>query len=351
MDIISVFDGHNDTLTKLYDRNDFSFHCNDLRHIDLVRAKKGGFVGGFFAIYTPPCSPEEREHHFGLKIYANGYEQHPNPVDALYAKEYTKKVFAFSHDLEKRYEQQVQIIKTFPQLQATKESGKISMVLHMEGAEAVNEDLSDLAWYYENGLRSLGIVWSRSNVFGHGVPFSYPRSPDTGKGLTEAGKKLVSACNEMGIILDLAHINEKGFWDVAAISKYPLVVSHTAVHALCPSSRNLTDKQIDAVGKSGGVMGIIFESANLNTQSAFPDKKLPIFEIVKHIDYVVQKIGEDHVVLGSDFDGADLIEELQDVSMLPSLIRTLKTIGYTQGRIEKIAYKNWQRVIKDTWQD
>src|ERR1700759_669044 len=97
------------------------------------------------------------------------------------------------------------------------------MVLHLEGAEAIDADLSNLEAFYASGLRSLGPVWSRPNIFGHGVPFAYPRSPDTGPGLTAAGKEFVRACNRLGILVDVSHLNERGFWDVANLSDRPLV--------------------------------------------------------------------------------------------------------------------------------
>src|SRR5690606_28026338 len=136
------------------------------------------------------------------------------------------------------------------------------MVLALEGAEAIRVDLSNLASWYDRGVRSLGLVWSRPNVFGEGVPFRFPHGPDTGAGLTGAGKALVEACNALGILVDLAHLNEQGFRDVAALSRAPLVVTHADVHAICPSTRNLTDAQIDAVAASGGVIGINFETGN-----------------------------------------------------------------------------------------
>ncbi len=350
----SVIDGHNDTLEKLFLKElgeDFDFFKqNQKGHLDLVRAKKGGLIGGFFAIYTPPPkSSKESDQYFGLKIYEKGYEKHRSPIDSAYAKEYTIKVLDFAHQLEKESQGKLVIADNLSKLHKAIEKDQLFMILHMEGAEAINENLSDLKLFYDKGIRSIGPVWSRSNVFGHGVPFIYPCSPDTGHGLTEAGKKLIKACNELKIITDLAHINEKGFWDVASISKMPLVVSHTGVNSLCPSSRNLTDKQIDRIAESNGIIGIIFESSMINTKSGFPDEKMPISEIVKHIDYIVKRTGEDHVGLGSDFDGAKLIKDLQDVSMLPKLIEELEKIGYSSKLIEKITHKNWLRVIENSW--
>ena len=108
----------------------------------------------------------------------------------------------------------------------------LAPVLHIEGAEAIDPNFEFLDVLYEAGLRSLGPVWSRPNAFGHGVPFRCPSSPDTGPGLTDLGKELIGACNRLGILIDLSHLNERGFWDVAAISNAPLVATHSNAHAL-----------------------------------------------------------------------------------------------------------------------
>src|ERR687885_810159 len=122
------------------------------------------------------------------------------------------------------------------------------LVLHIEGAEAIDPELEALELWYAAGLRSLGPVWSRPNAFGEGVPFAFPASPDTGPGLTRAGKALVRRCAELGIAVDLSHLNEAGFWDVARLDQGPLIASHSGAHALAAASRNLTDAQLDAVG-------------------------------------------------------------------------------------------------------
>ena len=120
--------------------------------------------------------------------------------------------------------------------------GRVNAIVHFEGAEPIAPDLSDLEEWYGRGLRSLGIVWSRPNAFGEGVPFRFPASPDTGAGLTEAGRDLVHACNFLGIMVDVSHLNETGFWDVVAATDAPVVATHSNPHALCPVTRNLTDR-------------------------------------------------------------------------------------------------------------
>jgi membrane dipeptidase len=307
-------------------------------------------VGGIFAIFTPP--PEgspERDLEYGLTITEDGYTLEPrSAVDHGYAKEFTDGAIDFLYGLERQADGEIAVVRTYQDVEHNLQSGVLSVVLHLEGAAAIDEDLSNLEAYYERGLRSLGLVWSRPNVFGSGVPFGFPHSPDTGPGLTEAGKRSVEECNRLGILIDLAHINEKGFWDVARLSDAPLVVSHAGVHAICPSTRNLTDQQIDAVGESDGLVGVIFAPA-MTRPDGDREEDMPVAGIVDHIHYVAQRIGVEHVALGSDFDGAQMSQELNDVAALPRLIQALRDRGYDGQSLERIAHKNWFRVLRDTW--
>jgi membrane dipeptidase len=351
---IPIFDGHNDTLTDLFrpeeGRDRSFFERSEVGHLDLPRAREAGLVGGICAVFTPP--PEgspEREPRYGLTITPDGYDvTMASPVEHDYARAFTDSVIRFAQDLEARSQGQVSLVHSHSQLQRNLAGGVFSVVLHIEGAEAIGEDLSELKRYYAAGVRSLGLVWSRPNAFGCGVPFRFPHTPDTGPGLTPAGRSLVQACNRLGIVIDLAHINAQGFWDVAELTEAPLVVSHAAVHSLCRSTRNLTDDQIDAIGASNGLFGIMFEPFNLRPE-ARDGSGASLSDIVRHVDYVVNRIGVDHVALGSDFDGAQMPADLQDVTGLPGLIRALQDVGYDGAALEKIAYQNWFRVLQDSW--
>ncbi|MEA2159671.1 MAG: rane dipeptidase, partial [Solirubrobacteraceae bacterium] len=222
-------------------------------------------------------------------------------------------------------------------------------VLHLEGAEAIDPDLEALALWHAAGLRSLGPVWSRPNVFGHGVPFVSPASPDTGLGLSAPGLELVRRCAELGILVDLSHLNEAGFWDVAALAPGPLVASHSAAHALCPTSRNLTDSQLDAIGASGGLVGIVFACPFIRADfSADPDT--PIELIADHARYVADRIGVEHVALGSDFDGAPIPRAVGDVAGMPRVLDALGRAGFTPAELEAIAWENWRRVLDAWWE-
>lgn len=149
-------------------------------------------------------------------------------------------------------------------------------------------------------------------------------------------------------MIDLAHLNEKGFWDVARLTDKPLVVSHSAAHALCPSSRNLTDRQLDAIAQSGGLVGVIFCVTNL-ANDPDPTNDKPLSAIADQIVYLVERMGIDHVALGSDFDGATIPVEMGDVTGLPLLFRQLEQRGMDKVSLSKIAYENWLRVLKQTW--
>jgi membrane dipeptidase len=223
-------------------------------------------------------------------------------------------------------------------------------VLHLEGAEAIDPALEALDFWYAAGLRSLGPVWSRPNVFGHGVQFRSPSSPDLGPGLTDAGCALVRSCAELGILIDLSHLNEAGFWDVARLDVGPLVASHSAAHRLCEASRNLTDAQLDAIGASGGLVGIVFACPFLRADCA-NDPDTPLELIATHVRYVAERIGVAHVALGSDFDGATIPSSLGDVSGIPKVLDALALAGFSAAEIDSIAWENWRRTLASWWRN
>ncbi len=350
---LPILDGHNDTLLALHmaERGaGRSFFTQSTQgHLDLPRARLGGFAGGFFAIF-PPAPNQGKMMKKQLVVGENGYEVTPfAAIDPEYAQRFTLSVAARLFRLEAESGGQVKVVRSVDDLRRCLDEGVLGVILHFEGAEAIDPQLDALEVFYQAGLRSLGIVWSRPNAFGHGVPFKFPHSPDTGPGLTEAGRELVRACNRLGIMLDLAHLNEQGFWDVARLSQAPLVATHTAVHALCPSTRNLTDKQLDAIKTSEGMVGLIFEVANLRPD-AHDDPNTPLEVLIRHFDYLVERVGIDSVGFGSDFDGGITPpQEIGDVSGLPRLIAALREHGYDEAALRKLTHENWLRVLGKTW--
>jgi membrane dipeptidase len=319
-----IVDGHNDLLLHRW-------RGEPTLHLDLEAARAAGFSGGFFAMYIPsPRAPDPTEVPYAQPL--------PEPIPFEEASRIANELF---DELCKLPVARARSADDFRE-------GKIAAIVHMEGAEAIAADLSNLEEWYERGLRSIGLVWSRPNDFAEGVPFRFPSSPDTGPGLTAAGRELVRACNRLGILVDLSHLNEAGFWEVAALSNAPLVATHSNAHALCAASRNLTDAQLDAIRDSNGVAGVNFAVTFLREDGLLVPET-PITEIVRHIDYFAERMGIDHVAFGSDFDGAEVPEELGGAAGLPKLVAALRDAGYDDDAVEKITHGNWLRVLRDTW--
>lgn len=340
-----VFDGHNDTLLDILDARSGErsfFEASERGHLDLPRAQEGRYGGGFFAMFVPS------EDGLDLVETSEGYEvPHPPVVRHEYAREVTEELFDLLATITDESNGTVRLARTAAELTDCFDGDTLVALAHLEGAEAVAPDLSNLTDLYDAGVRSIGLVWSRENAFGYGVPFRYPASPDIGPGLTEAGEELVYACNDLGIVVDCAHLNEQGFWDVAAASDAPLVVTHAGVHELCPSSRNLTDEQLDAVADSAGVVGITFGVSDLRPDGEF-DADVPLATLVDHIEYVADRLGVEHVALGSDFDGTTVPDSLGDVRGLPGLFVELRNRGFDDEDVAHIAHENWLRVLGDT---
>jgi membrane dipeptidase len=150
--------------------------------------------------------------------------------------------------------------------------------------------------------------------------------------------------------VDLSHLNEAGFWDVAGLEAGPLVASHSAVHALCAASRNLLDPQLDAIGETGGLVGIVFACPFLRPDFADnPDTPLEL--IARHAAYVAERIGVAHVALGSDFDGATMPAALTGVDRVPILLDALAEVGFSDDEVDQIAWQNWRRVLAAWWRE
>lgn len=345
---LPVIDGHNDALLALVRdarRPDSLLERSTVGHLDLPRAREGGFAGGFFAMFTPSgkaMGPRRRD-------LAERYELPLPPTPSLgRAQRFTGTLAARLFRDQRTSNGALQVVRTAAELRACLARGTVAAIFHIEGAEAIDPGLDALEVLYQTGLRSLGLVWSRPNAFAHGVPFKFPSSPDLGPGLTDAGRALVRACNELGILVDLSHLNEQGFRDVARLSTAPLVATHSNAHALCPISRNLTDDQLRAIRDSEGMVGVNFATSMLRADGR-PDPDTPLEVVVRHFDHLIERLGEDKVGFGSDFDGTIVPAAIGDVAGLPRLIDALRAAGYDQPLLEKLAFANWLRVLERTW--
>jgi len=339
-----VIDGHNDVLSHLRDEDapDNALLHEDAATITVPRARAGGLAAGFFAVLPIAPAWEIRRTPGGYEIPIApevSWEESARIVGALGARLFR---------LLEACEGQVRLVRDVSDLDACLAGEALGAIFHFEGAEPIDTDLDALEVWYAAGLRSVGLVWSRSNAFAHGVPFKFPSSPDTGPGLTDAGFRLVRRCAELGIAVDLSHLNEAGFWDVARTLDGPLIASHSGVHALCTYSRNLTDDQLDAIGSSGGLVGINFDVGSLRADGG-DDAETPVAKIAEHARYVADRIGPDHVALGSDFDGATMPAELPDASRYPRVLAALEAAGFEGGEVDRIASGNWRRVLAAAW--
>ena len=326
--MIAVLDGHNDLLLRLW-------HGEEPKHVHLDRAGEHGFAGGFFAVYVPsPRVPEPTEVPYALPLAA--------PLDRNEAARIADELVAGLDRLEA--DGLVRIVLRADELLA----GDVGAIMHLEGADALAPDLSDLEGWYDRGLRSIGLVWSRPNAFAEGVPFRFPDSPAIGAGLTAAGRELVRACNRLGVLVDCSHLNRAGFFDVAALSEAPLVATHSNAWTLCESTRNLQDDQLDAIAASGGVVGVNFAASFLRADGR-ADPETPLAEIVRHADYLAGRMGVDHVAFGSDFEGATMPAELTGIEALPLLLDAFRAGGWDDAALRKLCHENWLRVLRATW--
>ena len=347
---IPIFDGHNDVLLRLNRRAGGDpvaafLQGEDKGHLDLPKAMKGGFAGGLFAIFVP--SPA-RKNGSSSATSSPDTAAAPPALDVTEAQRVVFAMAALLFRIERASQERVRVCRTVGDIERCLADDAVAAVLHIEGAEAIDANFELLDVLYAAGLRSLGPVWSRPNAFGHGVPFRCPSSPDTGPGLTELGKALIGACNRLRILIDLSHLNERGFWDVAAISNAPLVATHSNAHAISPHSRNLTDQQLAAIRQSGGLAGLNFASSFLRPDGR-QDKDTPLDLMVQHIEHMLEHAGEDGVGLGSDFDGATIPAELGDAAGLQNLVQAMRKRGFGKSLIEKLCFRNWLRVLGRTW--
>lgn len=344
----AVFDGHNDVLLKLYRAGGLSacekFILGDKGAIDLPRAQAGGFGGGFFAVYIP--SPIDLDGKFDEMTKASYDLALPDPIEWEDALPVAMSQAAILFDLEKRGA--LKVCRSVDDIRGAMAAGKIAAIFHIEGAEAIDPDLHTLEVLYQAGLRSIGPVWSRNTIFGHGVPFRFPSDGDIGPGLSDHGLRLVKRCNELGIMIDLSHLNSAGFWDVARHSDKPLVATHSNVHSICPHSRNLTDDQLAAIKDSEGMVGLNFAVAFLREDGRMIDE-VPLTQMLRHLDYLIEHLGENHVGLGSDYDGAIVPTELTSVADLPNLRQAMVNHGYSDTLITKLCHGNWLSVLEKTW--
>ncbi len=309
-------DAHTDVLLRCIKDNIELGKRLSLGHVDIPRLKEGNVKLQFFAIFV---------------------ESKYKPEKAL--KQAILMIERFYEELEKNKEDLV-LIKNLSDLQKIENNDKIGVLLSIEGGEPIETNLELLDFFYRLGVRAMGLTWNERNMIANGAG-------EWGMlgGLSKFGREVVQRMNKLGMIVDVSHITPPGFWDVIEISEKPIIASHSNAYALCNHPRNLTDLQIKALAENGGVVGINFYSKFLNASG-----KSTLKDIIRHIDYIVELVGPDHVGMGSDFDGiSSWPEEIYDASRFPVIFEELEKRGYKEKDIKKIAGENFLRVIRENW--
>ena len=331
-----VFDGHNDLLSRLWrtQGDPVAVFASGQGHVNADACRQGGFAGGFVAIYCPAARFTS-----GKFMKEDGLlsEPLPDPLDPGWAASAVLGQAGIARRLERAGH--LEFVTDAASLSRAFDGERIACLLHLEGAEAIDEELLALDALHAMGLRSLGPVWSRPNIFGHGVPFAHRTDGDTGAGLTAAGRRLVRRCAELSIMLDTSHITVKGFHDIADLG-LPVVATHSNAWALCNSSRNLTDDQLAVIRDSGGVAGLNFEPAFLSEQG-WATGRATLEDCMRQLDYLLDHLGEDMVALGPDFDGARTPDGIGSAADLPVLVEAMRNAGYGETLIAGICHRNW----------
>ncbi len=266
------------------------------------------------------------------------------PVSKAYrVKLFTKMWFSYVNSPRNGMMQ----VRSIADFDRARKEGKIGAVLHYEGAGGIDDKFTLLEEGAKQGLRGLCITWAETNKFGHGAKFKGEQSKE---GLTELGKELVARAQGLGITVDVSHLNDPSFWDVVAVTKKPIIASHSNARAVCKHPRNLTDDQIQAVKEKGGTIGINFSVKFLDDDwKATKGKGITLATFKKHIDHIANIAGVETVAMGSDYDGTTIPPCMQTPARFPDLFQYLGENGYSKHDLEKIGHENLLRVFKATW--
>ncbi len=320
-----VVDFHCDTLKNMVDwpriRGTLSMRRklgerSDEGHIDLPRLGEGGVDCQVFAVFA---TREPRPQNAAMMLLDAFYQSLEENGDRF-------RLALNSDDIAK-----------------ANDEGRVAGLLSIEGGEPLLGNLASLRMFYRLGVRAMGLTWSLRNELGNGSNEKRP----TG-GLSDFGVKVVEEMNRLGMIVDVSHLNDQGFWDVVEINKGPFIASHSNCRALCDTQRNLTDEMIEALAEKGGVMGMNFLPFFLVPRKEVrAGRRATVETVVDHIDHIAELVGADHIGLGSDYDGIPYPPDgLEDASKMPNITLELVRRGYSDDEVKKILGGNFIRVIK-----
>lgn len=309
----TIFDAHCDTIAECYLKNE-GLRENNL-NIDYNKIKQSGCrYGQIFAAFVDKFDIKTSPMKYVMALIRKYHEQIKLNTDI------------FSHCVS------ASDIKT------ALESDKIPAILSIEGGEALEGDINALWMFYQLGVRVMTLTWNYANEICDGVFES------RGGGLSDFGKEVVREMNKLGMIIDVSHLSEKGFWDVYELSTAPFIASHSNAKAVCGHCRNLSDEQIKAIIERKGFIGINFYSAFLTDS-----EKCSSDDILRHIDYILNLGGENVLGFGSDFDGVDnnLPEDVRTAQDMPVILNKMLQRGYSEELINNVTCNNFLRVISE----
>ena len=320
---MKIADLHCDTIMHFY-RGE---HLREMEnaHINLEKLKKGGWLVQCFAIFVP----------WGESARRRGQTDTP--------REYVEKAYAaYLRELELCKDELLPAFSV-EDILANEAKGKISSLLTVEDCVSLEGQLEEVDHYYEMGVRMAALTWNHENSLG------FPQSADPEahrKGLKPFGIEAVGRMNELGIAVDVSHLSEGGFWDVAKHSRKPFVASHSCARALRDHPRDLTDAQLKALGDSGGVVGVNYLTDFLRPTEGREDNYTSIELVVRHLRHMANVAGMDAVALGSDYDGMGSRMEWGDAGGQQLLVQGLEK-AFKPDEVEKICWKNALRVFRD----
>ena len=330
---MKVADLHCDTMAELWysewnNKKPMELKKNSL-HIDLDKLKKGDYMLQNFAIFV----------NLGRNL---------DPLEsALY------QIDIFYREMEKNKDK-IRVAKTYQDIEENRKEDRISAILTMEEGASCKGKLNFLRIFYQLGVRMMTLTWNFENELGFPNQLSksshskYEYEFEKGLGLKKKGINFLNEMERLGIIVDVSHLSDEGFYDVVKYSKKPFVASHSNARALCRHHRNLTDDMIKKLAERGGVIGLNYSPNFLEEGETEADCHSSVLLMARHARYITNIGGMACLSLGSDFDGIEGNLEMADCSMLPLLLEALKKEGFKESELEAIFYKNVLRLYKET---
>ncbi len=308
-----IVDAHCDTVTKIMEEKKGENLFKNTCHFDLTRAKTLGSFVQFFAAFIDPIHSQAYALRRAIQI-----------IDKL-------------EQQAEEYSDSLMLCNSFADIEKAFSQDKVAGIKSIEGGEALQGDLGVLRAFYKLGVRSICLTWNHRNEIADGVA-----DASSGGGLTPFGKAVVSEMNRLGMLVDVSHLSEKGFWDVIETSKQPIIASHSNSKAICNHRRNLTDEQVSAIKGNGGVIGINLYPDFLNNSD-----KASIKDVIKHIEHISSIGGDGILGIGADFDGIEVTPvDIQGVQDINALINELLKLNYSEAFVKGFSGENFMRVIK-----